>query len=362
MHRSFGAFVRVAVILASIQVNGPIAAQSPRVVSAADYDRAARFLGGNLGGLVVGGNVQARWLADGRFWYTSTTLSGAEQVVIDPVRRTRAKATAADTGARSTEGAGGIATRGGGGGPRTGGAAGVLSPDGKRAAFIREWNLWMRDVATKQERQLTTDGVKNFGYATDNAGWVKSNRAMLKWSPDSRKIATQQQDERQVADMYLLETRVGQPILHTWKYSFSGDSILPMIHRVIIDVDAGRVIRLQMPPDFHRATYSDNISMNDYNWSPDGSRLALASVTRDHRTATLKLADVATGAVRTVMSETTNTHFESRTGWRVLWATNELIWYSQRDDWGQLYLYDLNTGALEQDYFGRRSGDADCPH
>ena len=173
--------------------------------------------------------------------------------------------------ARSTEGAGGIAARGGGG-PRTGGAAGVLSPDGKRAAFIKEWNLWVRDVATKQERQLTTDGVKNFGYATDNAGWVKSARAMLKWSPDSRKIATQQQDERQVADMYLLETRVGQPILHTWKYSFSGDSILPMIHRVIIDVDAGRVIRLQMPPDFHRATYSDNISMNDYNWSPDGSQ------------------------------------------------------------------------------------------
>ena len=348
MYRSFGALVRVAVVLASFQMIRPLAAQSPRVLSPADYDRAARFLGGNLGDLVVGGNVQARWLADGRFWYTSTTLTGSEQVVVDPVRRTRTKATAADTAAASTEGAGGIAMRGGGGGPRTGGAAGVLSPDKKRVAFIKEWNLWVRDVATKQEQKLTTDGVKNFGYATDNAGWVKSDRAMLKWSPDSRKIATQQQDERQVADMYLLETRVGQPILHTWKYSFSGDSILPMIHRVIIDVDAGRVIRLQMPPDFHRATYSDNISMNDYNWSPDGSRLALASVTRDHRTATLKLADATTGAVRTVMSESTNTHYESRTGWQVLWATNELIWYSQRDDWGQLYLYDLNTGALKR--------------
>ena len=52
-----------------------------------------------------------------------------------------------------------------------------------------------------------------------------------------------------------------------------------MIHRVIIDVDAGRVIRLQMPPDFHRATYFDDILMSDYNWSPDGTRLALASVT-----------------------------------------------------------------------------------
>ena len=168
MHRSFGALVRVAVVLASFQVIRPLAAQSPQDLSKADYDRAARFLGGNLGGLVVGGNVQARWLSDGRFWYTSTTLTGSEPTVVDPVRRTRTKATAADTtaGSRSTA-VGGIATRGGGG-PRTGGPTGVLSPDGKRAAFIKEWNLWVRDVATKQERQLTTDGVKNFGYATDN--------------------------------------------------------------------------------------------------------------------------------------------------------------------------------------------------
>ena len=117
MHRSFGALVRAAVVVASFQGIRPLAAQSPEVLSKADYDRAVRFLGGNLGNLVVGGNVQARWLSDGRFWYTSTTLTGSEQVVVDPVRRTRTKATEADTaGSRSTEvGGGGITTRGGGG-------------------------------------------------------------------------------------------------------------------------------------------------------------------------------------------------------------------------------------------------------
>ena len=43
-----------------------------------------------------------------------------------------------------------------------------LSPDGKRAAFIREYNLWVRDVTGGKETQLTTDGIKDFGYATDN--------------------------------------------------------------------------------------------------------------------------------------------------------------------------------------------------
>jgi dipeptidyl aminopeptidase/acylaminoacyl peptidase len=103
-----------------------------------------------------------------------------------------------------------------------------------------------------------------------------------------------------------------------------------------------------MSPDYHRATLGDNISMGDYNWSPDGSKLALVSTSRDHKMATLRIADAATGAVRTLFDETVPTHFESRTGWRVLWPTNEVLWYSQRDNWGQLYLYDLNAGTLKQ--------------
>ena len=61
-------------------------------------------------------------------------------------------------------------------------------PDGKRAVFIRNWNLWVRDIATAEEKQLTTDGVTNYGYATDNAGWTHSNRAVAVWSPDSKSV------------------------------------------------------------------------------------------------------------------------------------------------------------------------------
>ena len=83
------------------------------------------------------------------------------------------------------------------------------------------------------ETPLTTDGVKDFGYATDNAGWTRSDRPVLLWSPDSRKIATFQQDERGVGEMYLVETRVGHPVLQQWKYPLPGDS-------VITDDPAGR--------------------------------------------------------------------------------------------------------------------------
>lgn len=367
---------------------------------AATYDRAVGMLPQGLNGLVIGGSVAANWLADGRFWYRSQTPDGFEFRLVTPSARRMAPAfdharlatalslasgtaaTAArlpfetitfsarmdsvsfDLGTRrfrcDVRGAGCVAAGSAGGDAtgRGGGAGGggrgnarppvVESPDGRYAAFIRDWNLWVRELATGVERALTTDGVRDFGYATDNAGWRSSDRPILLWSPDSRKIATQQQDERAVGEMYLVSTRVGRPELRAWKYPLPGDSVVAMVHRVIIEVETGRVVRLQMPPDFHRATLGDDISMNDYNWSPDASRLALVSTSRDHKDAVLKVADAATGAVRTVLSESASTHFESRTGWRVLWRTDEVLWYSQRDDWGQLYLYDLGTGQLKR--------------
>ena len=224
------------------------------------------------------------------------------------------------------------------------------SPDGKRAVFIRDWNLWIRDTASGQEKQLTTDGAKYFGYATDNAGWSSSDRAIVLWSPDSKKIATFQQDEREVGEMYLVSTPVspvGHPTLRVSKFPLPGDQVMAMLHRVIIDADSGRIVRFQMPPDYHRATLGDDFSLRAMQWSPDASQLAFISTARDHKQATLRVADAASGSVRTVLDEKVVTQYESRIGCQVLWATNEFLWYSERDNWGHIYLYDWNTGKLK---------------
>ena len=350
MTRNFHSLATIAVALSSAAA---LPAQQPsRVYTASDYDRASAQLAPSLAGMVVGGAVAANWLPNDQFWYRATTEGATQTVLVDPAKKTRivCDATRSNCPGVPASAADTMAGRGGrGSAPGGRGGAGnmVVSPDGKRAAFIRDWNLWVRDVATGQEKPLTTDGVTNFGYATDNAGWASSERAILLWSPDSKKIATQQQDERKVGDMFLVETKAGHPTMKAWKYPLPGDSVVAMLSRVIIEVDAATIVRLQTPPDFHRGTIGDNITMADYNWSPDGSQLAFASTSRDHKQTVLRMADAATGAVRTVFGETVPTHFESRTGWRVLWGTKEIVWYSQRDDWGQLYLYDLTSGALK---------------
>jgi hypothetical protein len=204
---------------------------APRAVMAADYARAEKFLAPALAGLVVGGSVTPEFIGrgggvDDRFVYRTPRPDGtSEKIFVDPASKTRQACTAALPECASVadepaagRGRGGAGGRGAG---RGGGTASVSSdgkpvsvaPDGRHGVFVRDWNLWAHDMVTGQERQITTDGQKYFGYATDNAGWSGSDRAIVSWSPDSKLIATQQQDERQVGEMYLVPTVVGHPTL-----------------------------------------------------------------------------------------------------------------------------------------------------
>ena len=327
-------------------------APAPRAVTAADYARAERFMSYNVNALVLGGNVTPTWLDGNRFWYRVTKESGDETFVVDAAAGTRATYTpTASEAAR-----GGRGGRGGGAGAR----AESVSPDGSRAVFIRDFNLWVRDVKTGAETQLTKDGEKDFGYATNNAGWTKSNSPVVAWSPDSTKVATFQHDGRKVGEMYLVPTTVGHPKLEAWKYPLPGDEHIFTIHRVVINTVTGEMTRLQMPADPHRSTLCDHVvcggEWSDVQWGTDaeetqgGDMLAFVSTSRDHKHETLRVAQVATGEVRTVLEESVKTFFESgngRVNWRFLPASKEIIWYSQRDNWGQLYLYDGDTGKLK---------------
>src|SRR5262249_8318234 len=127
------------------------------------------------------------------------------------------------------------------------------------------------------------------------------------------------------------------------------------IQRVVIDVLDPHVVRLKMPADEHRSSLCDNVACRggewaDVQWSSDASQLAFVSTSRDHRRETLRIANPLTGELREVVNEEVPTFFESgngRVNWRYLQATNEVIWFSERDNWGQLYLYDAASGKLK---------------
>jgi dipeptidyl-peptidase 4 len=366
-----------------------------------DYAHAEKFMNYNVNPLVYHGVDSPTWLPDGRFWYRDRGSDGVTFILVDPAKGTKGPAfdqaklanalSAVSSGKRKFDaqhlpisalsfvgetlvvtaygrqfhcdltGAGVCTAEATTPKPEANAvprrkAASDISPDKTKAAFIRNYNLWVRDIATGKETQLTTDGVKDFGYATDNAGWQMSDNPILVWSPDSKKIATFQQDQRKDGEMYLVPVTNGHPQLKAWKYPLVGDKDVTMIERVIIDVDSPKVIRLKMPPDQHRSTICDDVSCrggsgwDDVQWSDDGTHLAFVSTSRDHKQEWFRVADASTGEIREVMNETAAKFFESgndKVNWKYLPKSNEMLWFSERDGWGQMYLYDLMTGKLK---------------
>lgn len=367
--------------------------QQPDSVTAKDYANAERFLRFTTQQYIDNGYVNPNWIAGDKFWYRNLTAKGSEFILVDPAKGTRTAAFNQQKLANALSAATDSAYQ-----PFmlpfttfnyspdeksvivkikgkqwkidlkthviTADTASsfksqvksneVLSPDGSKAVFIKDYNLWVRDIATNNLKQLTTDGVQYFGYATDNAGWKHSDDPIVRWSPDSKKIATFKQDERKAGFMYLVSTNVGHPKLEAWKYPLPGDTNIITIQRVIINVDTPKIISIQAPPDPHRASLSDDVSssgtFDDVDWSNDDSQLAFVSTSRDHKQEKFRIADANTGAVQEIFDETVPTQYESGQGtinWKYLPATKEIIWYSERDNWGHLYLYDAATGKLK---------------
>ncbi len=366
-------------------------AYAPGSLSGTAYDKAAKFLSRSTYPLVSGMSVRASWVNKDHFWYRETTPDGTEFIlvnakkgkkkpafdheklasalsdlrneVIDPAKLPFYSISFSDDlksvsftvkgdfytyNMKENKCMAGVAET-------SAGRNTVKSPDGKYAAFIRDYNLWVKSLVSGKEKQLTLDGVKDFGYATDNAGWRKSKRPVLLWSPDSKKIATFRMDERGVGEMYMVSTKVGHPELEAWKYPLPEDSVIFRIHRLVIDVENSRVMYLKMKPDQHRSTTTDDIvgrdgRFLDVEWSPDASKLAFVSVSRNHKKVVLRIADPETGMVEDILNEETDSFFESgynSTNWRILPETDELIWFSQRNNWGHLYLYNLGLGELK---------------
>jgi dipeptidyl-peptidase-4 len=395
-----------ALPLAAIFCAAAEAQQPGHVYTANDYAEAERFMQYNVDPLVSHTVEHPTWLADGRLLYRDSTPEGYTLSLVDPARGTvtaafdhRRIATEltdalhsnaihlpvaipvdpnhlpVDELAFETNRNAVILTIAGERircdlqAPKGGCSSAEfvprpaepmeISPDRSKGAFVRQNNLWLRDLHTGKDTQLTTDGLPNFGYATDNAGWRRSPNAIVVWSPDSNKIATFQLDLREAGRMARVSTAAGHPAIDMWKYPLAGDAKIASLQRVIVDLSEAekpKVIRLDTPPDLHRSTLCDDLACteghgwDDVQWSEDSTRLAYVSTSRDHKHETLRIANAATGAVRDVMSEDSPTYFESgvtKVCWRFLSRSNEILWYSQRDDWGQLYLYDAATGKLK---------------
>ena len=235
----------------------------------------------------------------------------------------------------------------------------ILSPDGKSLIFTRDYNLWLQDVATGEERALTEDGEEHYCYAVVGNGWGIDMGVSLeaRWSPDSRRIFTVQRDSRQVLTLPIVE-HVPQdgsirPKLHSIKMAMQGDKHIPEYRLVVIDIDSGQIQAAHYP---NVPVTRNSFGFFDSNlgwWSTDSQHAYFVDLTRSYQRVSVVEFDTITGNTKVLFEETSDTHInlmvnaDDHPAIVPLPETNELIWFSERSGWAHLYLYDLNTGALK---------------
>jgi dipeptidyl-peptidase-4 len=369
-------------------------------LTAADYARAERFLFWNQGKYLPSGEVQPHWIGDqDRFWYRRTDPEGATQFVIvdaqsgtttpafdhgrvaaglskvlgEAVRASALPFTSfryvdegraiefavADKFIRCELKREDCATRAM---PPQFDSSVVVSPDGKWAAFLKDHNLWVRAVDGSSEFALTTDGVEHYGYAGstgNNLHPVSPQRRgeqpppSIKWSPDSRKILTHRIDERQVKELHLLQSVPEdgsiRPKLYRYRYAMANEEHKAKVQQIVFDVATRQRVDLELP--ILSTPYITPVEVHDAWWTEDSRQVLYLERGPYYRTLTLHVADATTGRSRTLIEESGKTFIElARVGERPMvrvLSDGRVLWFSERDGWGHLYLYDKNGRARQ---------------
>ena len=238
-------------------------------------------------------------------------------------------------------------------------ASSLVSPDGKKAVFTRDYNLWLKDLSSGEERALTEDGEEFYDYAVGGSAWAfpMTYDIQARWSPDSSRLFTLQKDRRQVKEMpvmqYVPQDAAVRPQVDSYRIAHPGDEHVEEYRLLSVDVESGLV----QDVDYRRVPTTRNSAgffEVDLGWWGKDSRLAyFIDVDRYYKYARLVEFNTDTGKTRILFEETASTRVrlflngDALPNFVPLPDTNELLWYSERSGWAHFYLYDLVTGEMK---------------
>lgn len=210
----------------------------------------------------------------------------------------------------------------------------VKSPDGKAEVVMRGGNLFVRDLATQAERQLTFDGSDAVYYVTSTDSW----------SPDGRMLAVSKTTPGQERYVHYIDSAPDEgrePVLTELFYQKPGDRLTDR-QPVLINVETGAMTVID------RALFPNAYAQSEPKWWADGRGVYIRYNQRGHQVYRIIEAD-RQGKARVLIDEQAKTFIDY--GARIVFEPvndgKEIIWMSERDGWAHLYLDDGVTGEVK---------------
>ncbi len=219
-----------------------------------------------------------------------------------------------------------------------------FSPDGQKIAFVRDNNLFVYDIESEQEKQLTRDGSSTILNGT--LSWVYWEEVFGRqdigywWSKDSRFIAFLHTDESPVSLMHFVDFKPYVPRVITQRYPKAGTSN-PRIRVGVVDVKERRIIWA----DFNKIPYEYLVRVK---WLPDSKQLAVETLNRAQTELNLYFVDIASGQPTHILKETDPGWVNIHDDLYFLKDGQHFIWASERDGYNHLYLYQMDGKLANQ--------------
>ncbi|MDX2413649.1 MAG: DPP IV N-terminal domain-containing protein [Bacteroidales bacterium] len=222
------------------------------------------------------------------------------------------------------------------------------SPDSTWIAYAKNHNLFLMKANDPDsvEIQFTSDGELNYGYEGYRSDTTKDKkvRSGARWFKDETKLYVTKSDSRKVKDLFVINSLSNpRPTLETYKYAMPGDENVPQTELIIFDVETKERV------DIDVKKWKDQTLRVYWTSQESSDRMVVVRKKRTLKELDVCMLNANTGELNVLFSEKTDPYFNGEySQLSVLNEGNDIIWWSERTGWGQLYLYDGNGNIKNQ--------------
>jgi dipeptidyl-peptidase 4 len=218
-----------------------------------------------------------------------------------------------------------------------------ISPDGSKAAYVSEHNLYLEDLSTNTIKPLTRNGSRKMINGTFD--WVYEEefdcRDGFRWSPDSRSIAFWQINDSSTRDYYMLNTTdsVYSRVVPV-EYPVAGQ--MPSPFKIgVVEINNNQIHWMSIPTDLKNGSYLPRME-----WASGSQELIVQRLNRSQNESDIMLCNAKTGESKLIYNEKDAAWINvisawddkyKMGGWDWLKNGSEFLWVSEKDGWRHLY-------------------------